>query len=622
LQSAGARPYFTYAKALLWRQIALGHIFGSGEPARGLSACRNAQLLARRTGDSHLQRSAAILMASALATLGEVAEAEEALAQGRAAEDEKIAPEYRAIFLLARLQLALLAGHLRRAEDLVETLREEIETFGLLFLYPLLQEIWGVLRIQKGAYAEAEATVRHCRDVAVMMPAGARIEALALRLEAMIHYHRGDFEAAVRLSAQAVEKLDTLGCSGLDRQRAGLLCGIASWHLGALDRARQHIETSLEHFLRLGSPIGTAECHLALALVAEDEKRPAAIQAHLAEAFSIVNEKGYHHLRMLRPADVARACQLTPALNPGPLAEGARCLVDNVSAVDAAPHRVKIVATPGQTPLISAAARRARLPNLEILTLGEFSIYRDGRHRIAGHEWRGHLPKLLLKAIIIHGARDVPKEALIDDLWPETEPAVAMQRFKVTLHRLRSALESRIDRRFRWAYVRLEDHLVSLDPELCGIDTQQFEESCAALQAIAPGEDDERALALCRQASNLYRGDLLPEEPYLPWVEAKRNALRELRVEVLGRMADLLEIRGQTEEVAEVLAAMIEAAPAREDALRRLMALYQARGQRLLALQAYEKFRDFLSSDLDTLPDPATTQLYRRLQRGDEAGCR
>ena len=135
-------------------------------------------------------------------------------------------------------------------------------------------------------------------------------------------------------------------------------------------------------------------------------------------------------------------------------------------------------------------------------------------------------------------------------------------------------------------------------------------------------EDDERALALCRQASNLYRGDLLPEEPYLPWVEAKRNALRELRVEVLGRMADLLEIRGQTEEVAEVLAAMIEAAPAREDALRRLMALYQARGQRLLALQAYEKFRDFLSSDLDTLPDPATTQLYRRLQRGDEAGCR
>jgi DNA-binding SARP family transcriptional activator len=230
------------------------------------------------------------------------------------------------------------------------------------------------------------------------------------------------------------------------------------------------------------------------------------------------------------------------------------------------------------------------------------------------------MPKLLLKSLIVHGARDVPKEVLIEDLWPDTEPAAAMQRFKVTLHRLRSALESRINRRFRWAYVRLEDHLVSLDPELCGIDVQQFEESCAALQALAPGEDDERALALCRQASNLYRGDLLPEERYLPWVEAKRNALRDMRVDVLGRMADLLEMRGQAEELVDVLAAMIEAAPAREDALRRLMILYQILGQRLLALQTYEKFRDFLSSDLDTAPDPATTQLYRRLQQDTTVG--
>jgi DNA-binding SARP family transcriptional activator len=49
------------------------------------------------------------------------------------------------------------------------------------------------------------------------------------------------------------------------------------------------------------------------------------------------------------------------------------------------------------------------------------------------------------------------------------------------------------------------------------------------------------------------------------------------------------------------------------------MALYQARGLRLLALKAYEKFRNILSADLDTVPDPATTQLYHRLQRNAEA---
>ncbi|MDY0310971.1 MAG: BTAD domain-containing putative transcriptional regulator [Desulfobacterales bacterium] len=618
LQRVGTRPYFTYAKALLWRQIGLGHLFSAGPSAEGLSACRNAHLLARRIGDPHLQRSATILMASALAGLGEVVEAEAALAQDRAAQDEKIAPEYRAIARFAHLQLALLAGHLRQAEGLLETLREEIEAFGLLFLYPLLQEIWGMLRIQKGAHAEAEATVRHCRDLAVMMPDAARIEALALRLEALIHYYRGDFAAAARLSDQVVEKLDAMGCDGLDRQRAGLLCGIVHWHLGALDQARHHIETSLAHFLRLGSPIGAAECHMALALVAEAENQPAAVQAHLTQAFGIANEKGYHLFWVMRPADVARACQLAPALNPGPLAESSRHLLDTETVAGTTSRQTRGTEAPPKPPMISAAARRARLPRLEMVTLGEFAVYRDGRHRVAEPEWSGHLPKLLLKAIIVHGARDVPKEVLIDDLWPDTEPGPALQRFKVTLHRLRRALESRMDGRFRWAYVRLKDHLVSLDSELCTIDVQQFEQCCATLQSLRTGENDDLALALCRQACGLYRGDLLPEEPYLPWIEAKRNALRDLRVEVLGRMADLLEIRGRREEVMEVLAAMIEAAPAREDMLRRLMTLYQKRGQRLLALQAYEKFKNLLLTELDTTPDNATTQLYRLIQSGED----
>jgi DNA-binding SARP family transcriptional activator len=240
-------------------------------------------------------------------------------------------------------------------------------------------------------------------------------------------------------------------------------------------------------------------------------------------------------------------------------------------------------------------------------------VLRDGRQPLVEHEWHGHLPKLLLKAIIVHGIRDVPKETIIDDLWPDIEPAAAMQRFKVTLHRLRSALEARIDRRFRWAYVRLKDHLVSLDPELCRIDVVAFQECCTALRAMDTTAGNEQVLALCRKARSLYHGDFLPEEPYLPWIEAKRCALRDDYVQVLGRMAALLEARGQSEEAVAVLSAMVQAAPAREDIVRRLMELHEARGQRRLAMQAYERFRDFLSTDLDVVPDPATTRLYRRL---------
>ncbi len=608
LRRIGPRPYYTYAKALLWRQIGFGHIFGSGDLPSGLSACRNAELLARRISDDGLQRTASVITSFVLAELGEVAGAAQCLEQAEVPARTALAPEFRVLHKLGQSRLALFTGDLRRASSLLEAVRGEIDASGLLFLYPVLLEAQGMLQVYQGAYSEADVTARHCEDVAVMMSSNARIEAAALRLRAMIHCHQGDYSSAVRLAGEANEKLAERACHGVDSLYTCLLYGIACWHLDRRSEALRALETAREGFYRMGSAIGKAESHLALALLAESEKRLEAAGVHLAEGLALVDEKGCRHFIVMGPAEAVRVCRLALTMNPGPRADSARRLLASV-----APANGKAPGEDTDNSAVSFAARRARLPRLEISTLGGFAVRRDGGQAMAEQEWHGHQPRLLLKAIIARGVAEVPKETLIDDLWPEIEATAAMQRFKVTLHRLRSALEARIDRRFRWAYVRLKDHLVSLDPELCQIDTVAFQECCAQLRVLDPGADGEQTLALCRRARAIYQGDFLPEEPYLPCIEAKRNALRDDYVQVLCRMADILEDRSRSEEAIEILAAIVQAAPSREDILRRLMQRYDARGQRPLALQAYEKFRDLLSTDLGVPPDPATTNLYRRL---------
>ena len=82
---------------------------------------------------------------------------------------------------------------------------------------------------------------------------------------------------------------------------------------------------------------------------------------------------------------------------------------------------------------------------------------------------RGIRPKLLLKSIVLHGSRDVPKEILIDDLWPEPSGTAGEKNFKINLHRLRKGLEPEYQKDFGDSYVIHKPGLVSLDSELVSL---------------------------------------------------------------------------------------------------------------------------------------------------------
>ncbi|MFO7715648.1 BTAD domain-containing putative transcriptional regulator, partial [Desulfosarcina sp.] len=250
------------------------------------------------------------------------------------------------------------------------------------------------------------------------------------------------------------------------------------------------------------------------------------------------------------------------------------------------------------------------LHRFDIRTLGGFEVRRENGARINDAEWTGIRQQLLLKAIVVHGCREIPKDILMDALWPESKYDAALKRFKVTLHRLRRILEPDMDQRYGASCIILKDNRISLDMRRCRVDVNDFLAACNLVRQLAGDDDDQRRLSACRRAIDIYRGEFLPEELYLGWAEMKRAALKDQYLAVLVEMVEILERSGDLAQAVRYCEAVIQADPLAEQAAQRLMRLLLRQGRSSAALQVYRNLTQALASELDTGPDSSTIRIY------------
>ncbi|MGA2404546.1 MAG: cyclic nucleotide-binding domain-containing protein, partial [Syntrophobacteraceae bacterium] len=194
--------------------------------------------------------------------------------------------------------------------------------------------------------------------------------------------------------------------------------------------------------------------------------------------------------------------------------------------------------------IIKTGAGIGTLP-IRIRTFGNFEVFR-GETRIPDQDWKARPPKLMLKALIVRGGSGVPKDLLIDDLWPQASPDSVEAQFKVTLHRLRHALEPSMDKSSGSSYVVLKDNLVSLRKDLCRTDLDEFLSLQKQGKKAEQAGDDTRAILCYRSAIDVYSGDFLAEDIYETWAELKRYQLRTMYIDLLYRTAALYEGQGRS----------------------------------------------------------------------------
>jgi predicted ATPase/DNA-binding SARP family transcriptional activator/tetratricopeptide (TPR) repeat protein len=249
------------------------------------------------------------------------------------------------------------------------------------------------------------------------------------------------------------------------------------------------------------------------------------------------------------------------------------------------------------------------MSNLRIRLLGGFGVDR-GDEPVDARAWRLRKARTLVKLLALTRDQRLHRDVLLGALWPDRDPASAVNNLHQALHVARRVLAGDGPSN---GWLELRDDVVGLrTDELVEVDARRFQQ----LTALARASGD---LADLRTAAVAYTGDLLPEDRFEDWASRPREELRDSFCDLLIDLADAADAAGEAGHEAESFDALqraLAADPLHERGVRSLMRRHAAAGRRSEALARYEQLRGDLRARYGTDPDPDTRRLYRDLLTG------
>ena len=172
-------------------------------------------------------------------------------------------------------------------------------------------------------------------------------------------------------------------------------------------------------------------------------------------------------------------------------------------------------------------------PPLEIHALGAFRVLRDGVP-VPGSEWQSRKARELLKLLVARRGHPVPRDQLLEALWPGEASAKTSNRLSVALSTVRSVLDPAHSHPPDH-FLRSSDDALMLGRVVC--DTEAFEgDAEAGLAALRDGREGE-AVELLEAAESAYSGDFLEEDLYAEWATPVREQLRATYIAVTRALA-------------------------------------------------------------------------------------
>ena len=468
LESVSHRPAFTWARAVLWQQIGFGYIAGNGEVPKGISACRNAFILGSKIRNTEVQFNASIVIILGHVYTGNYQEAEERLQEMKNLAHDGMHPEYRTLKNLVRIDLALKKGEFETAEYYLDTSQKDIEKFGMIFLYPGFVEARALQRVYTGRIREALELADHLSDFSVLS-GNSFYQGNAHRVRALALYHSRKMEKAAAEADRAVEIFDLNRNRDLHYYTTKLLQGLVLLHTRKFDRAEQALENAYSGFKTMKLDLLVTETRAAIGLLCREKGEAEKAESFFLQAASGIHTQGYTRFVVMSPDDFIKTMVLAAGCDMPE--ESRRHLITTLtSSRDTVKVRRCIRALMAETGSRALeSVYRLTMPKVRIQTLGEFKVLVDNNELGSGR-WEGHKPRLLLKSILRRHGHDVPKEMIIEDIWPGSSAKAGEKNFKINLHRLRKTLEGDLEENAGFSYIHLESGIVSMDPDLVSID--------------------------------------------------------------------------------------------------------------------------------------------------------
>ncbi len=251
----------------------------------------------------------------------------------------------------------------------------------------------------------------------------------------------------------------------------------------------------------------------------------------------------------------------------------------------------------------------------QIFTFGHFGLAVGGCG-LAVEKWKRKQALTLLKYLITYRDHAVPRERLVECLWPEIDERRGWERLKVTIYYLRSQLRA----------AGIQDDVVEtigrsylVRCDRVWIDTDTFETLISEGAMLQSQHKWDEALNCYKQAKHLYRGDYLEEDVYEDWCAEERERLRELYLEMLARIAECHAELDQYAEAVHICRKALVFDPCQENFHCALMGYLVKYGHPDLALAQYRHCQQVLTRELGAEPLPETQRLYQQILKGGDS---
>ncbi|MBN2428646.1 MAG: hypothetical protein JXK94_09950 [Deltaproteobacteria bacterium] len=240
-----------------------------------------------------------------------------------------------------------------------------------------------------------------------------------------------------------------------------------------------------------------------------------------------------------------------------------------------------------------------------IFTLGSFSLEKEGAP--LGFATKAPRKQLdMIKVIISLGGKNVSKVAVIDALWPDAEGDKATKTFGTTLHRLRRLLGNE-------HAVKIQDGKLSLDPNYCWVDCQEFEHLVSQAEEVSIRGDADQAMGLLEKAIELYRGPFLSQDELMPWMAVLRDRLKNTFLLAVERRCNNLESSGSYERAASLYNRGLAVEDFPEELYQRLMLCLKKLERKTEAISIYRQCKKSLETTFGIDPSSETEAIYRSI---------
>lgn len=538
-----------------------------GEAEACLSYASSAIDLLSVTSAGHEVVSAKLIRAWALAHMARWNEATVALTELRETTDPVSRGE--ALTEMAVIELWYGGG------DGVQNLLERAEPW-LKFL-PDVAPLWAVAAmeraIQLGAYDQARDLERRIAHGVLNAEPGLTVHALTTSAYLALRDGRADAMSLVGRAASLAEKQEARFWIRYCRALAAFANGTD----GFAQRLRHAVEED-STFLSILAELVTS--------------RLADIDQPLFEIVAAEAARRPHRWRAL----------LRLAIDGSwPARWNAGRLLDEVGDVDDIARLRKLARSTsggqGDRSLGKSLARRLA-PRVFVEDQGRVSIAL-GREVVPGTNVRRKVLALLCFLVSRQGFA-ATRDQVLDALWPDLEPAVALNSLNQTVYFLRRVFETEYQDDRSPGYVRHDSSLIWLDQELVSARSAQCKTLIQRAGAVASPDDVDRL-------SEIYLGRFALDFAYEEWAISYRDSLHAAYLQIMENAVSADTVSGHYERAINLARRALDVDPEADDMEVALLKLYRLAGAHSAAAEQYAHYANVIRREVGVEPPPLET---------------